>query len=158
MTRLQFTFGGQDTVKKSAEDTDIWKTMDPWKEGRSATPAAPDCLQPPLRKRQPPKSFGDFFVLRRISLGGARSERQSPTSSATDRVISPNSEDWPRLDLGSTSRIKQLGTDTGSRLFLIGPRSGRGRDWAPDITTRSKWPANGGGWRGRRPLRFDITL
>ena len=111
-------------MKKSAEDTDIWKTMDPWKEGRSATPAAPDCLQPPLRKRQPPKSFGDFFVLRRISLGGARSERQSPTSSATDRVISPNSEDWPRLDLGSTSRIKQLGTDTGSRLFLIGPRSG----------------------------------
>ena len=70
------------------------------------------------------KVFGDFFVLRRISRGGARSKAQSPTSSATDRVISPNSEDWPRLDLGSTSRIKQLGTDTGSRLFLIGPRSG----------------------------------
>ena len=70
------------------------------------------------------KVFGDFFVLRRISRGGARSKAQSPTSSATDRVISPNSEDWPRLDLGSTSSIKRRQRPyPAPRLFLIGPQS-----------------------------------
>ena len=109
VTTMHSAFGRQNTVKMAGLEYKGREDIEKKREDAVQRLLHQDLPLASLASAlpQPPKSFSGLFQLRRISRGGARSSAQSPTSSATDRVISLNSEDWPGFDLGSTSRIKQ---------------------------------------------------
>ena len=107
VTTMHSAFGRWNTVKMAGLKYKGREDIEKKREDAVQRLLHQDLPSASLASAASEKFFSGLFQLRRISRGGARSSAQSPTSSATDRVISLNSEDWPGFDLGSTSRIKQ---------------------------------------------------